>query len=423
MESGKTKRGSAWWAAAGCAALVLCPLRPAPASAQWAQFGGPDRNFTARAQGLADAWPEKGPKELWSRDLGDGYGTILVDGGTLFAMYRVDQDEFSVALDASSGATLWEHKIASPTTSLMEQYGAGPSSTPLLVGDRLFTIGTNMVMHCFEKKSGKVLWQHDLVKELGASVPGRGYSASPIAYKDAIILPVGGKGTKGQSVVAFDESTGSVLWKNQSFDVTHSSPILIQFAGEDQLVMFMGGELVGLNPNDGELLWSHAHKTQYGANLSTPLWNGKDLIFGSAAYGSGARVIRLERKGDRTVPTELWHSKKMRVHHANVVGIGEYVYGSSGDFGPALFMGIHMATGKIAWRQRGFKKATCVYGDGKLIILDEDGQLALATVTPDGLTVHSKCTVAETYAWAAPTLVGRTLYIRDRKHIIALDVG
>ena len=91
-------------------------------------------------------------------------------------------------------------------------------------------------------------------------------------------------------------------------------------------------------------------------------------------------------------------------------------------FGSTFFMAMNLRTGKPAWRERGFAKATCVYGDGKILILDENGQLALATATPEGLTVHSKCKIAEPYSWAAPTLVGKTLYVRDRKHVMALDL-
>jgi hypothetical protein len=99
------------------------------------------------------------------------------------------------------------------------------------------------------------------------------------------------------------------------------------------------------------------------------------------------------------------------------------LYGSSGDFGPAFFMGVHVRTGKIKWRERGISKATCVYGDGKCILLDEDGHLVLARISPEKFTVVSKCEVAERTAWAAPTLVGKTLYLRDRKKITALDLG
>lgn len=417
-----------------------------PASAQWRQWGGPNRNFAIKTDSLADRWPDEGPKQLWKRQLGDGYATIVAEDGLLFTMYRQDKTEFTVALDARTGKTVWEHANPSPFTEVMAEFGPGPHSTPLILGNRLFTIGTNMVMHCFNKKTGEVLWKHDLANEFDAPIPNRGYASSPIAYKNTVIVPVDRKREESseeppadaeekenaeqevppadpQSLVAFDMDSGSVVWKNQDFEITPSSPLVINFDGKDQLVYFTAKSLVGLDPTDGTLLWEHPYGTQYGANISTPLWNGKDLLFASAAYGAGSRAIRLKKEGGKIVPEEVWYTRKMRVHHGNVVQVGEYVYGSSGDFGPALFMGVHLPSGKIAWRERGFKKATCVYGDGKVIILDEDGYLALATVSPDGLTIHSKCKVSEPYSWAAPTLVGTTLFVRDREHIMAFDLG
>ncbi len=423
----------------GLVAVALFAISATTTQAQWPQFGGPNRNFIVDCKGLAEKWPEEGPKKLWSRELGDGYATILVDGDRLFTMYRTNEDEFTVALDAKTGKTVWEHKNASPFTKLMAEYGPGPHTTPLIVGDRLYTIGTNAVMHAYDKKTGKVLWKHDLPAEYNAPVPGRGYGASPIAYKNTVIVVVdrkreegeGGRGQeppkpepgKGQSLMAFDQETGSVVWKAQDFDMSYASPILIKFDGQDQLVVLSGNELAGLNPENGDLLWTHTSKTQFGANLTTPYWNNKDILFCSAAYDSGSRAIKLTKKDGKIVPEELWYSRKMRIHHANAVGAGDHVYGSSGDFGPAFFMTVELPTGKIGWRERGFSKATCVLAGGKMVILDEDGNLALATATPEGFTVHSKCKLLEKYAWAAPTLVGTKLYVRDRKNIMALDLG
>lgn len=421
--------------AGGCAA---------PTPAEWPQWGGPDRNFTIEAQGLADKWPDDGPAKLWHRELGDGYATILVDNGVLYTMYRKDEDEFTVALDAKTGKTIWEHKNPSPFTEMMAQFGPGPHSTPLIAGTRLYTIGTNAAMHCFNKRTGRVLWKHDLVNEFGGPVPGRGFGSSPIAYKNTVIVPVDrlrkeqeGQQSEddtettaetkdpveGQTLMAFDLKTGAVVWKALDFAMSYSSPILIDLDGEDQLVLFTATDLVGVNPDNGSLLWQHPYGTQYGANISTPVFNGKDLVFGSAAYDSGSRAIKLTKKDGKTNAEQLWYSRKMRVHHGNVIRVGDHIYGSSGDSGPAFFMGMNLETGKVAWRERGFRKATCVYGGGKVIILDEDGQLALATVSPEGMNVLSKWTITERYSWATPTLVGTTLYVRDRKHIMALDIG
>ncbi len=398
------------------------------ACAQWPQWGGPNRNFVVESAALANSWPENGPPRLWKRELGEGYSSIAVEDGRLYTMYRNGGDELTVALDAATGETLWEHAAPSATTGPMARYGPGPHSTPLLVGDHLYTIGARLDLRCFEKKTGKVVWMRDLQKEYGLTVPEYGFSCSPLAYGRTIILPIVGEDGTEQRLIAFDQDTGADVWKNEHLSRTgsehceYSSPILINFGGEDQLVFLTNEVLAAFDPSTGEPLWSHAHPNR-GVNVATPVWNGKDLIFCSGAYDSGARALRLKREGKKTVTEELWYSRKLRLHHGSAVLIGDHVYASSGDFARSVFVGMNLETGKPSWRERGFAKVNCVHGDGKLILLDEDGQLALATATPQGLTVHSRCQLTERISWTAPTLVGKTLYVRDRKHIMALDLG
>lgn len=406
------------------------------ACAQWHQWGGPDRNFSVNVTGLADRWPDDGPERLWTRSLGEGYSTIVAEGGMLFTMYRLGDDEFTIALDAKTGKTVWEHKNPAPVTTDRMSYGPGPYATPIIVDDHLITVGTNSVMHCYNRRTGKIIWKHDLVSEYDALVQGFGFSSSPIVYKGNIILPVGrkpaivveGEEKQAQSLMAFDQQSGSLVWEKKDYGdtkhtSTYSSPILITFDGEDQLVLFMATELAGLDPNTGRRLWGMTHATKYDENIATPVWNGKDTLFCSSAYGTGARAVKLSRNGSATAATELWHTKKMRVLHGNVVLIGDHVYGSSGDFGPTFFTGINLATGKIAWRKRGYKKAVCLHADGKIIILDEAGKLVLATANASDLKVHSTCELGLEGAWATPTLIGKTMFIRDRKNIMALDLG
>lgn len=84
---------------------------------------------------------------------------------------------------------------------------------------------------------------------------------------------------------------------------------------------------------------------------------------------------------------------------------------------------VELATGKIRWKERGFHKALCVYAADKLIFLDENGQLALARVSPDALEIRSKVQLTDKVSWTVPTLVGKTLYVRDQKNLMALDLG
>lgn len=404
------------------ASLLLCgSLINVHAQSDWLQWGGPGRNFTTSSKGLAASWPAGGPKQLWSRPLGGGHSSILAGGNTLYTMYSQGEQEFVIALAADTGKTIWEYKYDAPALAGMDyEYGVGPHSTPLLVGDLLYTVGATGKFFAFDKKTGKVAWAHDLWTEYKGTKMGRGYSCSPIAYKNTVILTLGGP---GQTLIAFNQKDGTIAWKNQTLDMSPSSPIIVNVDGQDQLIAFLGKVVAGIDPNNGNLLWSHPHVTEWGLNISTPVWGNDNLLFISSAYSGGSRVLKLAQKDGKTTVEELWFHRRMRLHHSTAIRIGDYVYGSSGDFGPAFLAAVNVKTGEIAYQDRSFPKSNLLLAEGKLIILDEDGNLALATATPTELKVISKVSVMKNLAWTAPTLVGTKLYLRDRHTIAAFDLS
>lgn len=390
-------------------------------SPAWPQWGGPNRNFKVETKGLAASWPEKGPRRVWSRELGDGYSSIVVDGGRLFTMYRQGEQDIVIALDANTGKTLWEHKSDAIHRPRMQmENGPGPHSTPLIVGDRIFAAGVTGRFFCLDKQTGAQIWLHDLWQEFNGTKLNRGYSCSPVAWRQTVIVTVGGP---GHGLMAFNQKDGTVAWSKNDFSSAHPSPILINVDSQDQLVVLMQQEIGGFDPNNGDELWRHPHPTEYGLNISTPVWGEGNLLFCSSAYNGGSRVLQLERKDGRTTAKELWFNNRMRIHIGNAIRVGDYVYGSSGDFGPAFFAAIEVKTGKIAWQDRGLARASFLYADGKFIILDEDGHLALATASPVGFKIISKVELLNRNAWTIPSLVGTRLYVRDRKMIMALELS
>ena len=404
-------------------ALVLSMTETA-AQAQtsdWAQWGGPRRDFKSETRGLATTWPATGPRRLWQRELGEGYSAIAAERGMLFTMYRKVDNEIVVALDAATGKTVWEYSYAAPFSADYDMSnGPGPHATPLVSGNMVFTSGATGKLVAVDKKSGKLLWSHDLLSEFQGTLRVNGYSCSPIAYKDKVVMMVGGPSS---SLVAFNQKDGSVAWKKHDFKNSTASPIIINVDGQDQLVAFMYGEIVGVDPNNGNLLWSHAHPVEYGLNTSTPVWGPDNLLFVSSGYGGGSRVIKLSRAADKTAVEEVWANRLMRIHFTNAIRVGDSIYGSSGDFGPAPFTAIDVKTGNVLWRHRSFPRASFLFADGRFIILDEDGHLLLATATPQGLTVTSKAELLSNQAWTVPSLSGTRLYLRDRKHIMAVELG
>ncbi|MEK6321121.1 MAG: PQQ-binding-like beta-propeller repeat protein [Acidobacteriota bacterium] len=386
----------------------------------WPQWGGPQRNFMVEAKGLASTWPGEGPKRLWSRELGEGHSSIIADGGRLYTMYSKGDQEFVVALDAANGKTIWEKSNAAPTTGLAMENGNGPHATPVIAGDLLFTVGVIGKMQAFDKKSGSVVWSHDLYREYGGTKMGRGYSCSPLAWKNTVIVTVGGA---GQALMAFDQKTGAVVWKKQDFKLSPSTPTIINVDGQDQLVIVLADHIVGMNPNNGELLWSHPHNCDWGLNISLPVWGADNILVVSSAYSGGSRALQLNQTDGKTTVKELWASRRMRVHHSTMIRLGDLVYGSSGDFGPAPMTAVDVRTGNTVWQDRTFPKANFVYADGKVILLDEDCVLALVALSPQGMKVISKTNLLTNRAWTPPTLSGTKLYVRDRKMIVALELS
>jgi outer membrane protein assembly factor BamB len=405
-----------------CLILVLLCVAVVDTQAQgdWLQWGGPNRDFTTTTKGLAATWPATGPEQLWSRPLGAGHSAILASGNTLYTMYSQGEQEIVIALAADTGKPIWEHKYDAPTAGLDLEYGAGPHATPLVVGDLLYSVGATGKLFALNKNNGKVVWEHDLWKEYGGTRMDRGYSCSPLAYKNTIILALGGQ---GQTLIAFNQKDGNVVWKNQTLDMSPSSPMLINVDGQDQLVMFLGKVVAGLEPNNGNLLWSHPHVTEWGLNITMPVWGKDNLLFISSAYSGGSRVLKLTQKDGKTTAQELWFHRRLRIHHGNAIRIGDYVYGSSGDFGPAFFAAVNVKTGEMLYQDRSFPKTTFLLANGKFIMLDEDGNLALATASPEGLKVISKASIMKNLAWTVPTLVGTKLYLRDRRTIAAFDLS
>ena len=387
-------------------------------SSDWTQWGGPHRNFVSDVKGLADAWPAGGPRQLWKRELGEGYSSIVVDNGKLYTLYRKDEQEVVIALDAASGKTIWEHPYPAPIHYEFK-FGPGPRATPLIIGNSIFTVGASGIFHCLDKQTGKAIWSHDLLKEFNGYEQEHLYASSPLAYKNTVIVPVG---AEGGSIMAFNQKDGAVVWKKLDFKTGYAAPILITVDGQEQVVAFMEDDIIGINPNNGDLLWSHPHKANTSVNSSTPIWGNDNLLFCSSAYDGGSRMLKLAHKGDKTTVEEVWYQRLMRMHFSIVMRIGDVLYGSSGDFGPTPFTAVDAKTGKVLWRDRSVSKVEIIYADGKFIMLDEDGNLILAKPTAEGLKIISQAPILVNNAWTPPTLAGTKLYARDRKMIVAVDL-
>ena len=388
----------------------------------WPQWGGPYRNFHADAKGLKDTWPATGPRVVWKRALGEGYSSPSIENGVVYTMYGKPRQEVVTALDAETGRTLWEHTTPMTFQSdAAREMGNGPYSAPLVVEGRLFTTGVDGRLQCLDKKTGKVLWTQQLWAEHGGSQLMYGYSSSPIAFRQLVIVPVGGR---GKAVMAFQQADGKVAWSRNNFGNVYSSPVLINVGGLEQMAVLLDGALLGINPHNGDPQWQIPFTADFSIAVATPVWSADNLLFISSEYNAGTKVIELRRNGLQTTATELWSSNRLRLHHGNAMRIGDtYFFSNGGKGSQAILTAVDARSGKIHWQQRSIEKATFVWADGKLITLDQDGNLMIARPSTQGFTISAKAPLLTRLSWTPPALVGTRLYIRDRKTMMALDLA
>ena len=394
------------------------------AEENWRVWGGPQRDFLTTSSGIfkpgSEKWMPNPPKKLWERPLGDGYSAIAVEDRILYTAFRRESSDVVTALDSSTGKTIWEFAYSAPfKNEYSAGVGPGPYAMPQVIGDRAVTASGIGQIHSLNKSDGKPVWSLDLFKDFGGTRLKFGYSSHPLPYKDSLILLAGGS---KHGVLRVRQNDGGVVWSNHRLESAHSSPLLINVDGQQQVALLLAKEIVGIDPETGELLWRHPHPTEYGLAVSTPVWADGNLLFVSSAYNGGARALKLGRVGNKTEVRELWYNPRIQSHIGTMIRQGGYVYLSNGQ-NVGLITAVELQNGRIAWQVRDFVKAQMLYADGRLIILDEDGNLGVGLATPERFQALAKWPILSAVAWSPPTLVGNRLYLRDRKVIMALEFG
>jgi outer membrane protein assembly factor BamB len=400
--------------------LLLCLAAPAAGGppSDWTRRGGPTGDFKVSAPGLATWWPASGPPVIWERDLGPGYSGILFENDRLYTQFRRGANHVVTALDASSGETLWEFIHPSPVyPEQNKDFGIGPNATPLIVGQRIYSVDFGSRLYALDKRSGEKFWSHDLVREFGGQVVTFGYSSSPVAWNGMVLLLLG---AKEHGAIGFDARDGSVRLRTSPFGViSYATPIVADVQGEAQLMTMTATEVVGVSLKDGKVRWRRNHENQYQTNCAGPWWDGNGLLFVSSQADAGSRTLRLSRSRGRTLVEQVARSPGVKFFHGAAVLVGDHVYGVSGD----TLVAHDFKRGEDAWRESGFAESNVLWVGGRALLLDQRGNLTLASVSPAGLEVHARHRVLGKPAWTAPTLVGTRLYLRDTNRIVALDLS
>jgi outer membrane protein assembly factor BamB len=390
---------------------------PAPASAvttYWTDFRGPARDGHYREQPIRTDWPPSGPPPLWKQPVGGGYASFVIAGGQAFTIEQRGPEEIAAAYDVRTGRELWTAAWAGVFRESMG--GDGPRATPTWHAGKVYALGGSGELRCLDAATGAVVWRTNILTDAGASNLQWGMAAAPLIVDNTVVvLPGGGN---GNSVVAYDRTTGGRAWSALDDAQSYSSPMLVTLGGVRQILVFSASRLMGLTPERGEVLWEFPWTTQYGVNASQPLLLGNDRVFVSTGYGNGAAAIELTQSGGRFSVRELWRTNRMKNQFTSSLLHEGFIYGLD----ESILACIDAATGELKWKGGRYGYGQVMLADGHLIVLTESGELALVRATPERHVELARFPVLEGKTWNHPAMSGGYLLVRNINEMAAFDL-
>jgi outer membrane protein assembly factor BamB len=397
------------------------PVSPPPGS--WPQWLGPRRNGITTETGIATTWPEDGLPVVWRAASGEGYSSLAVACGRAYTLLQDGNDEAVVCWQSDTGQELWRERYAA---KFQTHEASGPRSTPCVDDDRLYTVGGTGIFQCRDAVSGKLHWEHNLLKEFNAPNLRWGVCFSPLVDGELVFANPGGP--NGNSVAAFNKHTGALVWKALDDPAGYSSPILINAAGRKQVLFFTGTALVSLAPEDGQLLWRFPWPTPFGVNSATPLWlqghaGGQvfDYVLTSSGYGVGCALLKVSAAADGSVQAQrVYTSNQMRNHFTTSVFHGGFLYGIDD---PGWLTCLDVKSGQVRWKERGAGKGSLLAVEGHVLVLEEQGRLVLVEATPEGYREEASWQALNDRCWTTPALAEGRLYLRNEKKVLCLKLA
>ena len=444
-------------------ALALFFLAAPAFADDWPQWLGPQRDGVWRETGIVEKFPDGGPKILWRTPVGEGYAGPAVSGGKVYitdyiaakdaakpksafdAKTRVVGEERVLCLDEKTGEILWKYAYECP---YQVSYAAGPRTTPLISGGKVYTLGAMGHLFCFDADKGTILWSKKLIDEYTKNPVFWGFSGHPLIDGNRLICLVGGKGS---IVVAFDKDTGKELWKSLSAsEPGYSPPMIHTIGGQKMLIQWHPDAINALDTETGTLIWRHPFARGNNKSLKAGMSNITPRVVGDelfvSAFYEGSLMLKLH---GQKPPTELWRAGGRDEQPENTQGLHSimptpifkdgYIYGicSYGELrcldaktGERLWSTHAATTGKsVRWGN-----AFLIEQGNQFVIFNELGDLILAKLSPKGYEEISRANIlaptnnlaapkGRLVVWSHPAFADRSVFARNDREIVRVSLA
>jgi len=383
------------------AALALLPV--ALGAADWPRFLGPSANGFSSETGIKTNWSQAAPKMLWSTPMTDGgFAGPSAAGGKVFIIDHADKDDVVRAIDIKTGKDVWTYKYPDGKG---ENYGYS-RSTPLVEGNRVYTVGRFGMVCCLDAKTGKPIWTANIQTTFNGKIPQWNYAWSPTTDGNQLIVCPGGPDA---SVVTLDKMTGKTIWAGGGSDIPgYATPVVTQADGKKIYIVFTGVSLIAVDAKTGKLLWRVPWKTDYDINGATPIVMG-NTVFITSGYNHGCALVQFTY----TDANILWQSKDLISRFGTPLLFNGYVYCTED---PNDLVCMDPKTGKVAWKQPNFEwgPATGI-GSGVGMVFDgKGGDLVLVKLTPEKYQEIGRFKPLGSQSWTAAIVADGKLIVRNK---------
>ena len=323
-------------------ALILFAVTAA--AGDWPQFRGPDRNNISPEKGLFRSWPAQGPKVLWRIPVCEGYAGAAIKGGRVYVNdYNFEKKEHLVrCLSLDTGKDIWQWSYP-----VEVRPNHGITRTVPSVGEKLvFSLDPKLRFHALDAKTGKVVWQKNLVQDYQAKIPGWYAGQNPLLDGNRVILAIGGDAL----LIAFDQATGNEIWRTPNpakEPMSHASVMPAVIGGVKQYLYVTLKTLMGIDASDGKLLWSAPFPGRVVV-VPSPVSIGDGRVFVTGPYEAGSAMYQVEKAASGFAAKQLYALKSAEFNSEAQT--------------PILFQNHLFAVGK---KDRG--RFTCLALDGKKV--------------------------------------------------------
>ena len=400
-------------------------------ASDWPQFRGPHRDGTWDEVGILETFPREGLKIRWRRPVGGGWASPVVSQGRVFvfdvALIKPVAKERLHCFEEKTGKILWVFAYDEPygEWSYVPERGAGPTATPIVEGDRIYIVGANGHTHCLDAKSGAVHWEKKVGQEY--QVAEMSCRPSPLIEDSMLIVFTGAK--PGASVLALDKQTGKEVWKALDDPVSNSSPILIKAGGKRQLIVWSDSSLASLDPNNGNVYWRERMVTSNNDSVATPVFEGGRLLVSGLMLDVSASppsaVIRW--------PEIRTPSRRILSNTSTPILREDYIFGARGR---GELVCLEAATGRQIWSTNGLtasKSGASIHltpqGGGYFLFTDE-GNLIRGQLSPTGYREISRAHLIDPtwpfeqtkYVYAPPAFANAHVFARNEAEVVCASL-